>query len=296
MLSSIFRWDESGGAARSRMLPKAINQLKEDFDGDNADAREADLARPHYERRIEEARRQSASSPRDKELQLKLAEAYGILDPRDARCLDTLQQLLGLGVASLDVLRRGDFWYLYGRSLFLADRLQESLLAFLQSKSCYKERGSKPLRRRTNTALLRTYAALGRSKLAAERLEVSLTMCDDLDETILLYTHARHALEQTGMERDASVLDDIWYVELDVNEKLREKFDSYNAMVKNLLKNQLRTGGSGKTLSWEDARRRLRKVAHDMSTDERLQTFFATVASLLLICFVLMAAVRAQQR
>lgn len=278
------------------MLPQAVKQLKEDFKGDNADAREADLFRGDYENRIVEARKRLAFAPRDEELLLKLAEAHGVLDPQDARCLDILEELIALGAGRLpDLQRQGDFWHLYGRSLFLADRFEESLLAFLRAKDCYRERGNKALRRRTNTGLLRVYAALGKSKLAAERLEVALTLCEDHDEMILLYMHAKHALEQTGVERDASVLDDIWYVELDTNDELRRKFESYNSMVKDLVGSQMRNGDDRDSLTWEEVRRQLRRAALDLSQDKRVQTFFAVVACLLFVNIVMLLALRTRQ-
>eukprot|EP00929_Paragymnodinium_shiwhaense_P084378 TRINITY_DN45105_c0_g1_i2.p2 TRINITY_DN45105_c0_g1~~TRINITY_DN45105_c0_g1_i2.p2 ORF type:complete len:179 (+),score=34.34 TRINITY_DN45105_c0_g1_i2:117-653(+) len=64
----------------------------------------------------------------------------------------------------------------------------------------------------------------------------------DHEEKMLLYKHARNALEQTGSARDAEVLDDIWFVELDANVELRTKFERYNAAVKELAAGKLVAG------------------------------------------------------
>eukprot|EP00746_Dinoflagellata_sp_MGD_P018706 gnl/MRDRNA2_/MRDRNA2_143377_c0_seq1.p1 gnl/MRDRNA2_/MRDRNA2_143377_c0~~gnl/MRDRNA2_/MRDRNA2_143377_c0_seq1.p1 ORF type:complete len:282 (-),score=65.22 gnl/MRDRNA2_/MRDRNA2_143377_c0_seq1:74-919(-) len=252
------------------MAASAILQLKDDFKGENADARDEDLRKKDFEQRIKDAQKQCREHPSDGEKMLRLAEAYGVLDPTDKQCLDTCDKLLILGVKSLDLQRQGDFWQLRGRSLFMHDKYDESLLSFLRAKDCYREKGNKALRKLNNTALLRVYASLGRSKMAAERLEIALTLCEKNDETCLLYMHAKNALEQTGTERDVEVLDDIWYVQLDMNPELRKTHDQLHEMTKNLSR-QCSSEGKPKSLSFTE-------IIKEMLQDET--TYVILMASL----------------
>jgi hypothetical protein len=293
-LTKLFRFSESG----KTMLPAAVVTLKEDFKGENADARpDEDMRRTDYMLRTEKAKARSAKEPRDVELKLQLAESYAILDPDCKEALSACQECLEKGVKSLELQRQGDFWYLYGRSLFLADRPDEALLAFLDAKRIYATKGNKAVRKLTNCGLLRVYAALGKSKLAAERLEVALTMCDDLDSTCLLYMHAKHALEQTGNERDAEVLDDIWYVELDTNRELRNKFEQYEGMCKGVLKQSTGTGSDDddKPLTWDDAKKNLRRALVESYRDPVMRGLVFAMFGLLVVAVMMLGFLKANR-
>merc|ERR1719343_1286195 len=102
----------------------------------------------------------------------------------------------------MDTQRQGEAYQLFGRSLFLASRFEESLKALQRAQICFKEKGNFKLRRQNNRALLRAFCALGRGKEASERLEVALTLCENTDDCILLYISAKQALEHTGDDRD----------------------------------------------------------------------------------------------
>ena len=52
------------------------------------------------------------------------------------------------------------------------------LVGLSQCQECFKDQGSKSLRRLNNAALLRCFAALQRGKEAVERMKVALTMCE----------------------------------------------------------------------------------------------------------------------
>lgn len=281
MLSKLFSFDESG----KRMLPEAVKVLKEDFRGENADARpDEELRRTDYEIRIREAKKRASQKPRDVEARLQCAEAHGILDPEDKECLAACEECLRLGgIKKLDLQRQGDFWALYGRSLFLADRFDEALLSFISAKDYYAKMGNKLLRKRTNCGLLRTYAALGKSKLAAERLEVALTMCEELDEICLLYMHAKHSLEQTGNARDVEVLDDIWYCELDINKPLRDKFEEFESMSKNVLRSTAREDDDeNKAVKWDDVSKGFRRALTESYRDQKIRVLVMVMVGSLL--------------
>mmetsp|Transcript_41262 Transcript_41262/g.113809 ORF Transcript_41262/g.113809 Transcript_41262/m.113809 type:complete len:301 (-) Transcript_41262:92-994(-) len=282
----------------ARMVPAAIEQLKEDFKGENADAREEDFTRSDYERRLEAAKQRLKKDPDNPELKLQCAEGHAVIDPNDKTCFQLMEEMLQVGVnspgvSSLDLQRQGDFWYLYGRSLFLADRIDESYLAFSRSRKYYKEKGTRALRKRTNCALLRVHAALGKSKLAAERLEVALTMCDNPMEACLLYMHAKNALEHTGSEKDAEVLDDIWYVELDTNEELRAKFEEVQSMSKSVL-SQTASGRDedDAPLTWKEFKRHFRHAYCEMFKDPTLKRIFPVMFFLWLASLVVLIGLR----
>merc|ERR1740123_1808528 len=163
--------------------------------------------------------------------QLDLAAAYGVLDPCDKRCLNVTERLMGTGgINVLDTQRKGEAYMLHGRSLFLAGKFEDSLAALQKGYICFREMGNFKLRRQINRALLRVLCALGRGREASERLEVALTMCEDKDDCVQLYITAKQALEHTGCDRDAEILDDIWYVFLDTHPEEKKKFEEYEAM------------------------------------------------------------------
>jgi len=118
----------------------------------------------------------------------------------------------------------------------LAGRFEESLPVMLKAQQCYKENGNRKVRRINNVGLLRIYATLGDHKSCAERLEVALTQCEETDDSMLLYMHAKNALEKTGSARDAEILDDIWYVFIDTHDAEKKQWENYQNMGDNVLK------------------------------------------------------------
>jgi len=280
-LSKMFKWGDSGPA-----LPEAIKKLKQDFMLDNAATRDDDLCKWDFERSIKEAKEVWDKDRKNPDKLLRLAESYGILESSDKRCLEACGDLMAYNLNTMDVQRQGDFWALYGRSLFLNDRYDEALLAFLKARTLHQEKGNKQLRKRNNISLLRAYSCLGKSRLAAERLEVALTLCDEHDDTIMLYLHAKHALEETGNARDAEVLDDIWYVQMDMNKELKKKFESYTEMGDNVGKRLVDT--PDRVLDWHYHWERFRDAVCESCKDRWVKTSFCCLMVLLMFNIMLM--------
>lgn len=283
-MSSLF-----SSLALSAAPAQPFHTLKEDFKGDVADSRDPDLRSQDYHKRLQVAKEAHLREPKSPKALLWLAETYSVMKPLDTRALDTCEDLLALGVRPLQVQRQGDFWNLYGRCLFLHDRPEESMLALQKAKACYAEQGSRELRRLNNVGLLRVYAALGKGRLAAERLEVALSQCEKQDEALLLYMHAKHALEHTGVARDVEVLDDIWYVHLDTNPDLRDKFEQYDSLAKNVLNGLARpTDGGSWAKAWKHLKAGCRRAAKDADGYNRILGMAAIVAALSLLAAVLL--------
>ncbi|CAK0812397.1 unnamed protein product, partial [Prorocentrum cordatum] len=140
----------------------AIEKLREDWITDNSDKRDECATKQSLEKDIRAAERAAASLSDPIKL-LDLAEAYGILSPKDPRCLKTCELVQQVSLPFLDPRRQGDAHQLYGRSLFLAGRYEESLDALVKAQECYRIQGTKELRKANCIGLMRTYAALGRS-------------------------------------------------------------------------------------------------------------------------------------
>merc|ERR1712224_404713 len=53
---------------------------------------------------------------------------------------------------------------------------------------------------------------------------------------MLMYMHAKNALERTGTPRDAEILDDIWYVFLDMHDTEKRQWENYQNVGDNVLR------------------------------------------------------------
>jgi tetratricopeptide (TPR) repeat protein len=227
-------WKELFGGPEEKKFSKAISRLRDDWISDNSELRDECATRQSLEKDIKAAELAAAGLKNPVKL-LDLAEAYGILDPKDPRCLSTCEMVSQVAIPFLEMQRQGDAHQLFGRSLFFAERYEECLEALLKAQEAYRIQGTKELRKRNNIGLMRAYAALGRSKETAQRFEVALTMVGEAeDDFVGMYVSAKSALEETGVARDAEILDDIWYVYLDLNPPEKEKYNSYVQMGENL--------------------------------------------------------------
>jgi len=218
------------------IVSEEILVLQKDWIAENSDAREEGVLRDEYLRRMkiaEDAHKEDEFNPAKL---FELAESYAVMDPRDSRALKLLQRLTASGDMFYDKLRQGDCYQMLSRSLFLACRFEECLEALMKAHACYKENGNRKVRRSNNVGLLRVHAAMGDSRKAAERLEVALTQCEVKDDSMLLYMHAKSALEKTGVARDAEILDDIWYVFLDTHEEEKQQWENYKNMGDNVIR------------------------------------------------------------
>jgi len=227
-------------APRRAMAPptkeKALERLREDWLGENSDAREEGATKWQLNNQIGKAKKRSEECPEDFDRLYDLAAAYGVLDPCDKRCLNVCERLMATGINTLDTQRQGEAYQLFGRSLFLAGRFEESLRALQKAHICFREKGNFKLRRLNNRGLLRVFCALGRGREASERLEVALTLVEDVDDAVGLYVSAKQALDHTGVDRDKEILDDIWYVYLDTHKEAKDKFEGYTAAGEGLLR------------------------------------------------------------
>lgn len=218
------------------MKYKAITQLKADWKAENSDAREEGVQKWQLMEKVMEAKKRLNKDEENAEKLVVLAEAYGVIDPEDKRTMNVCERLMRVGMSELPLQRQGEGYQLIARCLFFADRFEETLQNLLRARACFHQQGNLKDRRINNTALLRAYAVLGRAKEAAERLEVALTLCREEDEAVMLYMHAKNALEHTGVARDAEVFDDIWFVYTDERPNVRHKFESYSQMCNNVAK------------------------------------------------------------
>jgi tetratricopeptide (TPR) repeat protein len=267
-------------AGRSDPLDKdVISILKDDFKSDNSDKRDEEVTRQQLQSEIAKAQIASRADPEDPEKLLTLAEAYGILDPFDPRCFNVADKLCRfVGAESLHAQRRGDAFLIYGRQLFLKDRFGEAVEYMEKAKKLYQNDGTFRKRRDANVGLLRGYAALGKSKEAADRLEVALTLCEDKDDPILMYTHAKNAIEKNGVERDAEVLDDIWFVYLDTHAELKARFESFPKADQ-----ILKQCGENNDMDW-------RKGFHDavFKMDPKMATLMTVASFVAVLSFVML--------
>lgn len=258
-------------------------QLQTDWIAENSDAREEGIWRDEYLRRIQTAKERREADKFNPTRLLELAEAYAILEPRDKRILPLCERLTNDGDLFYDKQRQGDTYQLYGRSLFLACRYEEASSVMLKAHACYRENGNRKLRRINNTGLLRVYAALGDSRKCAERLEVALTQCEEKDDSMLLYMHAKNALEKTGTPRDAEILDDIWYVFLDTHPDEKRQWDNFQNMGDNVLR-QCKTDDDDDAKTFGEA---FSSMWPSLKRDLKQSTFFRVVVTIFLISLCL---------
>mmetsp|Transcript_69311 Transcript_69311/g.166181 ORF Transcript_69311/g.166181 Transcript_69311/m.166181 type:complete len:301 (-) Transcript_69311:78-980(-) len=252
-----FKWPWQS-EEKKKEYSKAIERLRSDWLSDNSDAREEMVTRKILEERIAAAEKAASDAGlRDPGKLLDVAEAYGVLDPCDKKCFEATEVAIRCALPFLNRQRQGDAHQLHGRCLFMAERYEESLQALLRAHACFKEMGNRHLRRINNVGLLRAYAALGRGKEAAERLEVAFTMCEGKDDPVFLYMSGKGALEETDCARDAEVFDDIWYVYLDTHPEAKQLFEQYDAMGQGVCKTLPRDERDGEFESFDEVRARL---------------------------------------
>jgi len=220
----------------------AIKKLKDDWISEALNDRPEDATKWQIQSRIMAAKDKAREKEDDPAALLELAEAYALLHPTDKRCWNVCDRMMAMGVCTFDLEKQGRAHQIHGRCLFLADKFEDSLQALVRARACFRDMGTRALRRQNNAGLLRAYAALGRSKEASERLEVAFTLCEKEDDCIELYMDAKSALEHTGVARDAEILDDIWYVWLDTHDDVKAKFESYQQMCDSMA-GKLTTGG-----------------------------------------------------
>ncbi|CAJ1329865.1 unnamed protein product [Effrenium voratum] len=195
-----------------------IKALKDDWLAQNSESREEDVTRKQLEARIAAAEKAAGKITEPNKL-LDLAEAYGVLNPRDKRCLETCELVMRFSLPFLDRQRQGDAHQLHARSLFLHNDPEAALRALLRAQECYKDQGTKALRRSSNAALLRTYAALQQGDKACERLQVALTMCETKEDALNVYLSGKVALEGAGCDNR---FESIWDDYLDDNPETKE--------------------------------------------------------------------------
>mmetsp|Transcript_131324 Transcript_131324/g.379907 ORF Transcript_131324/g.379907 Transcript_131324/m.379907 type:complete len:298 (+) Transcript_131324:73-966(+) len=282
----------------------AVKRLREDWLAENSDAREEGTTRWQLNSQIQTAKDRSNADPEGYDKLLDLAMAYGVLDPCDKRCLNVCERLAATGISTLDTQRQGEAYQLFGRSLFLAGRFEESLSALQRAQICFKEKGNFKLRRQNNRGLLRVFCALGRGREASERLEVALTLVEEVDDAVMLYVSAKQALEFTGKDRDKEILDDIWYVYLDTHAEAKAKFESYTAAGEGVLR---QCGPAGEErhedapASWAEVWERCKDpdvwrevlplAFEDMKSNPFLRSMLGLAAALLAVYFALMVSV-----
>uniref|UniRef100_A0A7S4PTZ1 Uncharacterized protein n=1 Tax=Alexandrium monilatum TaxID=311494 RepID=A0A7S4PTZ1_9DINO len=241
----------------------AIEKLKSDWVSEGLNDRPEDATKWSIQSGVIAAKEKVRADEEDSGALLQLAEAYALIHPTDKRCLNVCDRLMAMGVRTLDLQKQGCAHQLHGRCLFLAGRFEESLQALVRARACFKDMGTRALRRQNNAGLLRAYAALGRSREAAERLEVAFTLCEKEDDCIELYMDAKSALEHTGVSRDAEVLDDIWYVWLDTHGDVKAKFESYQDMCSSMA-GRLASGPEERpALSWSSVGEAMKEMVED---------------------------------
>ncbi|CAE7266308.1 unnamed protein product [Symbiodinium sp. CCMP2456] len=209
-----------------------IKALKDDWLAENSESREEDVTKQQLEARIATAEK-AASKVTEPNKLLDLAEAYGVLNPRDKRCLETCELVMKFSLPFLSRQRQGDAHQLHARSLFLHQDFEGSLRALLRAQECYKDQGNKRLRRSNNLGLLRAHAALGQGTEASERLKVALTMCSTKEEALNVYLSGRAALEDGGFGDKFEML---WEDHLDDNPETKAHLDQQMAAMKQLTK------------------------------------------------------------
>mmetsp|Transcript_4844 Transcript_4844/g.11389 ORF Transcript_4844/g.11389 Transcript_4844/m.11389 type:complete len:300 (+) Transcript_4844:42-941(+) len=209
-----------------------IKALKDDWLAENSESREEDVTKQQLEARIATAEK-AASKVTEPNKLLDLAEAYGVLNPRDKRCLETCELVMKFSLPFLSRQRQGDAHQLHARSLFLSQDFEGSLRALLRAQECYKDQGNKRLRRSNNLGLLRAHAALGQGTEASERLKVALTMCSTKEEALNVYLSGRAALEDGGFGDN---FERLWEDHLDDNPETKVHLDQQMAAMKQLTK------------------------------------------------------------
>mmetsp|Transcript_568 Transcript_568/g.1089 ORF Transcript_568/g.1089 Transcript_568/m.1089 type:complete len:282 (-) Transcript_568:80-925(-) len=255
----------------------AIEKLKEDWVSEALNDRPEDVTKWQLQTAVMAAKEKVKVNEEDPGPLLELAEAYALLHPTDKRCWNVCDRLMTLGVQTLDLQTQGRAYQLHGRCLFLAQRFEESLGALARARACFRDMGTRALRRQNNAGLLRAYAALGRSREAAERLEVAFTLCEKEDDCIQLYMDAKSALEHTGIHRDAEVLDDIWYVWLDTHSDVKAKFESYQDTCNSMTGQLLAGADEDQELTWSSVKEAVREVL----TDKKLKPIFQVALAFL---------------
>eukprot|EP00931_Biecheleriopsis_adriatica_P092673 TRINITY_DN66461_c0_g1_i1.p1 TRINITY_DN66461_c0_g1~~TRINITY_DN66461_c0_g1_i1.p1 ORF type:complete len:303 (+),score=69.02 TRINITY_DN66461_c0_g1_i1:121-1029(+) len=239
-MDSFLAWLTGKPAADADSL--AIKALKDDWIAENSDAREQDVTRQQLEARIVDAEKAAANIMENQYKLLDLAEAYGVLSPKDKRCLTTCEMVMKFALPFLSMQRQGDAHQLYGRCLFLAGRFEESLRALQRANECYKEQGSRKLRRTNNAGLIRAYAALGQGAAASKRLEVALTLCEVKDDVLRLYMTGKAA---SGNVDDPQEFDDVWGDHLEGHPELKGEFDKSMSAAGDTMKQLLNQSAQG---------------------------------------------------
>mmetsp|Transcript_3071 Transcript_3071/g.6379 ORF Transcript_3071/g.6379 Transcript_3071/m.6379 type:complete len:301 (+) Transcript_3071:47-949(+) len=209
-----------------------IKALKDDWLAENSESREEDVTRQQLEARIAEAEK-AAASVEDPTKLLDLAEAYGVLNPREQRCLETCELVMKFALPFLNRRRQGDANQLQGRCLFLQNDFEGALRAVLRAQECYKDQGTKALRRSNNAALLRCYCALENGEKAGERFKVALTMVETKEDALNVYLTGKAALDGIGY---SDLMENLWEDHLDDNPETKAQLDGQMQAMKDLSK------------------------------------------------------------
>eukprot|EP00429_Kryptoperidinium_foliaceum_P071325 CAMPEP_0176070606 /NCGR_PEP_ID=MMETSP0120_2-20121206/35261_1 /TAXON_ID=160619 /ORGANISM="Kryptoperidinium foliaceum, Strain CCMP 1326" /LENGTH=297 /DNA_ID=CAMNT_0017404255 /DNA_START=73 /DNA_END=967 /DNA_ORIENTATION=- len=282
----------------------AVKRLREDWLAENSDAREEGTTRWQLNSQIQTAKDRSNADPEGYDKLLDLAMAYGVLDPCDKRCLNVCERLAATGISTLDTQRQGEAYQLFGRSLFLAGRFEESLVCAAARADLLQGEGQLQAPAAEQPRASAGFLALGRGREASERLEVALTLVEEVDDAVMLYVSAKQALEFTGKDRDKEILDDIWYVYLDTHAEAKAKFESYTAAGEGVLR---QCGPAGEErhedapASWAEVWERCKDpdvwrevlplAFEDMKSNPFLRSMLGLAAALLAVYFALMVSV-----
>lgn len=210
-----------------------IKALKDDWLAENSESREEDVTRQQLEARIAEAEKAAANAVDEPAKLLDLAEAYGVLNPREKQCLETCELVMKFSLPFLSRRRQGDANQLHARCLFLQKDYEAALRALLRAQECYKDQGTKALRRSNNAALVRCYCALSQGEKAGERFKVALTMCESKEDALNVYLTGKVALEGVGY---ADLMETVWEDHLDDNPQTKAQLDGQMQAMKDLSK------------------------------------------------------------
>ena len=210
-----------------------IKALKDDWLAENSESREEDVTRQQLEARIAEAEKAAANAVDEPAKLLDLAEAYGVLNPREKQCLETCELVMKFSLPFLSRRRQGDANQLHARCLFLQKDYEAALRALLRAQECYKDQGTKALRRSNNAALVRCYCALSQGEKAGERFKVALTMRESKEDALNVYLTGKVALEGVGY---ADLMETVWEDHLDDNPQTKAQLDGQMQAMKDLSK------------------------------------------------------------
>mmetsp|Transcript_4048 Transcript_4048/g.9443 ORF Transcript_4048/g.9443 Transcript_4048/m.9443 type:complete len:300 (+) Transcript_4048:49-948(+) len=218
-----------------------IKGLKDDWLAENSESREEEVTRQQLEARIASAEK-AASCVTEPHKMFDLAEAYGVLNPRDKRVLETCELVMQFSLPFLSRQRQGDAHQLHARSLFLNQDFEGARRALLRAQECYRDQGNKRLRRLNNVGLLRANAALGRGPEACERFKVALTMCETKDDALNVMLTGKAALEDSGLTDNFETL---WEDHLEDNPQTKALLDQQMEAMKDLTKKMPHNGEEG---------------------------------------------------